>query len=92
MPHRARLSTRLALSRASDLPGYDALTFTLMPVGFTPCRSVQVSGFDDIGRLTPAHRLYPLPVRQASALPSASSRFAVARDTLAVRLALLLAE
>jgi hypothetical protein len=26
---------------------------------------------------------YPLPVRQASALPSASFRFAVARDTLA---------
>src|SRR5712671_5769754 len=35
---------------------------------------------------------YPLPVRQASALPSASSGFAVARDTLAVRLTLLLAE
>ena len=31
---------------------------------------------------------HPLPVRQASALPSASSRFAVARDTLAVRLTL----
>ena len=31
---------------------------------------------------------YPLPVRQASALPSASSRFAVTRDTLAVRLTL----
>ena len=27
---------------------------------------------------------YPLPVRQASALPSASFRFAVARDTLAI--------
>ncbi|NLD80862.1 MAG: hypothetical protein GX642_06835 [Smithella sp.] len=35
--------------------------------------------------------LYPLPVRQASALPSASSRFAVTRDTLAVRLTLPLA-
>ena len=34
---------------------------------------------------------YLLPVRQASALPSASSRFAVARDTLAVRLTLPLA-
>ena len=34
---------------------------------------------------------YPLPLRQASALPSASSRFAVARDTLAVRLTLPLA-
>ena len=31
---------------------------------------------------------HPLPVRQASALPSASSRFAVARDTLAVQLTL----
>jgi hypothetical protein len=34
---------------------------------------------------------YPLPVRQASALPSASSRFAVTCDTLAVRLTLPLA-
>ncbi len=34
---------------------------------------------------------YPLPVRQASALPSASFRFAVARDTLAVRLTVPLA-
>ena len=34
---------------------------------------------------------YPLPVRQGSALPSASSRFAVARSTLAVRLTLPLA-
>ena len=31
---------------------------------------------------------YPLPVRQASALPSASSRFAVTHDTLAVQLTL----
>lgn len=31
---------------------------------------------------------YPLPVRQASALPSASFRFPVARNTLAVRLTL----
>src|SRR5665213_2909240 len=74
-----------------DLPGYCARTFTLMPVGFTSQRSVQVSGFADIGLLTPLRRLYPLPVRQASALPSASSRFAVARDTLAVQLTLLLA-
>ena len=34
---------------------------------------------------------YPLPVRQASALPSASFRFAVAHDTLAVQLTLPLA-
>ena len=52
---------------------------------------MQVSGFADIGLLTPLRRLYPPPVRQASALPSASFRFAVARDTLAVRLTLPLA-
>ena len=34
---------------------------------------------------------YPLPVRQAGVLPSASSRFAVTHDTLAVQLALPLA-
>ena len=31
---------------------------------------------------------YPLPVRQASALPQASSRFAVTHDTLAIQLTL----
>ena len=34
---------------------------------------------------------YPLPVRQASALPSASSRFPVTQNTLAVQLTLPLA-
>ena len=34
--------------------------------GSTSCRSVQVPGFDGMGRLTPPRRLYPLPVRQAS--------------------------
>jgi len=53
--------------------------------------AVQVLGFDDMGRLTLLRRLYPLPVRQASALPSASFRFAVARNTLAVRLTVPLA-
>src|SRR6266536_624035 len=82
----------VAQGRPPDLPGYGARTFTLMPVGSTSQRSVQVSGFADICLLTPLRRLYPLPVRQASALPSASSGFAVTRDTLAVRLTLLLAE
>src|SRR5437762_3557554 len=63
-----------------------------MPVGYTSQRSVQVSGFTDICLLPRCAASYPLPVRQASALPSASSGFAVARDTLAVRLTLLLAE
>src|SRR5450755_5154461 len=82
----------VAQGRPPDLPGYDARTVTLMPVGSTSQRPVQVSGFTDICLLTPPRHLYPLPVRQASALPTASSRFAVARDTLAVRLTLLLAE
>jgi hypothetical protein len=72
----------------ADLPGYDALTVTLMPVGSTSQRSVQESGFASIGLLTPLRRLYPLPVRRASALPTASFRFHLAMDTLAVQLTL----
>jgi len=52
-----------------DLPGYDAPTFTLIPVGSTSQRSVQVSGFDDIGRLAPLCRL-------VSASYSSGQRFA----------------
>src|SRR5690348_7529594 len=62
-----------------------------MRVGSTPHRSVQVPGFDDLCRLTPVRRLYPLPVRRASVLPPASSRPPVARAALAVQLALPLA-
>ena len=64
-----RLSTPVAQGRPSDLPGYCAHTFTLMSVGFTSARSVQVSGFDDIGRLTPRRRL-------VSASCSSNQRFA----------------
>ena len=52
---------------------------------------MQVSGFTDIGLLTPLLRLYPLPVRQTSTLPAASFRFRLATDTLAVQLTLPLA-
>src|SRR5438309_6745697 len=62
-----------------------------MPVGSTSQRSVQELGFASIGLLTPLRRLYPLPVRQASVLPSASFRFHLTVDTLAVRLTLPLA-
>ena len=87
-----RLSTlSVTKDNMADLPGYCALTFTLMPVGSTSRRSVQVQGFASIGPLTPPCRLYPLPVRQASALPTASSRFRLATDTLAVQLTLPLA-
>jgi hypothetical protein len=75
----------------ADLPGYCALTFTLMPVGSTSQRSVQESGFTEICLLTQLRRLYPLPVRQASALLTASSRFHLTMDTLAVQLTLPLA-
>jgi len=62
-------STEVALGTHADLPGYDAPTFTLMPVGSTSRRSVQVPGFDDIGRLTP-------PCRLVSASCSSGQRFA----------------
>ena len=62
-----------------------------MPVGSTSQPSLQELGFASIGLLTPLRRLYPLPVRQASVLPSASFRFHLALDTLAVRLTLPLA-
>jgi hypothetical protein len=62
-------STEVALGTYADLPGYDAPTFTLMPVGSTLQRSVQVSGFDDISRLTPLQRL-------VSASCSSGQRFA----------------
>src|ERR1019366_9256565 len=87
-----RLSTlSVSQDNMADLPGYCALTFTLLPVGYTSRRSVQVLGFADIGLLTPPCRLDPLAVRQASALPTASSRFHLAMDTLAVQLTLPLA-
>ena len=81
----------VAQGRSSDLPGYDALTVPLMPVGSTSQPSVQELGFASIGLLTPLRRLYPLPVRQASVLPAASSGFPLAMGTLAVRLTLPLA-
>jgi hypothetical protein len=63
------LSMAVAQSSRADLPGYCALTFPLMPVGFTPRRSVQVSGFDENCRLTPTRRLI-------SASCSSGQRFA----------------
>jgi len=62
-----------------------------MPVGYTPLRSVQELGFDSLCNLTPMRRLYPLPVRQASALPTASSRPHLAVSAVAAQLTLPLA-
>ena len=67
----------------SDLPGYGTPTFTLMPVGFTLQRSVQVSGFNDFGRLTSLHRLIRFLYVRPALCPQAS-RLAVARETLAL--------
>src|SRR5674476_309402 len=63
------LSMSVAQGTHADLPGYDAPTFTLMPVGFTPLCPVQVLGFADIGLLTPQRRLL-------SASCSSGQRFA----------------
>ena len=62
-------STELTFGTHADLPGYDTPTFTLIPVGYTSQRSVQVSGFNDIGRLAPLQRLI-------SASCSSGQRFA----------------
>jgi hypothetical protein len=64
-----RLSTSVALGSRVDLPGYCAPTFTLMPVGYTPHRSVQVSGFGLFRCLAPMRRL-------VSASCSSGQRFA----------------
>src|SRR5580704_10604203 len=62
-----------------------------MSVGSTPRPSVQVLGFACIRLLTRSRRLYPLAVRQTSALPTASSGFHLTVDTLVVQLTLPLA-
>jgi hypothetical protein len=79
------LAMPIAQGRLPDLPGYCAPTFTLMRVGSTSPRSVHVSGLAFFGLLTPRCRLYPLPIRRASALLPASFRLSVTRDAVAFR-------
>lgn len=43
-----RLSTTVARSKVADLPGYYALTFTLMSVAYTFSLSVQVWDFEEL--------------------------------------------
>jgi hypothetical protein len=76
------LSAPIAQRQIARSPWYCARTFALMSVGYTPRRSVQVSGFASFGRLTPPRRLYPLRVPQTSALLPASFRPPVARTPL----------
>jgi hypothetical protein len=47
------LTTPVAHGRLNRYPRVIRVTFLLMPVGSTSQRSVQVLGFDDVGRLTP---------------------------------------
>ena len=52
-----RLSTVLALGKPTDLPGYCASTFPLMPAAYTSRLSVQVSDFESICLLIQSCRL-----------------------------------
>ena len=56
-----------------------------------PVQRSPIDTLASIGLLTPLRRLYPLAVRQSSALPTASSAFHLTVDTLAVQLTLPLA-
>src|SRR5690606_8342150 len=86
----ARASRHLAVGGSqspgtrSDLPGYCKPTFTLMPVGCTLHHSVQVSGFDDFGRLAPMQRLIRFLCVRPALCHQASFRLAVTRETLAL--------
>src|SRR5258706_1681319 len=51
------LSVTVVRDRLADLPGYCALTFTLMPAAYTPKLSVQVLDFEDICLLIQLARL-----------------------------------
>ena len=51
------LTAPVAHGRLNRSPRVIRATFLLMPVGSTSQRSVQVLGFEDIGLLTPLHRL-----------------------------------
>jgi len=52
-----RLSATVARGKVADLPGYCALTFTLMPAAYTYKFSVQVSDFEEICLLIQLARL-----------------------------------
>ena len=55
--HLHNINLELALGKPTDLPGYGAFTFPLMPAAYTTRISVQVSDFEDIGLLTQSCRL-----------------------------------
>ena len=77
----------------TDLPGYCAPTFPLMPAVSTSKLSVQVLDFEDIRLLIHSFAAsYAVSVRRASVLPAASSGFHLTVDTLAVRLTIPPAE
>ena len=63
------------------------MTFTLMPASFTATVFFDQNGtLKILAFLSTVTASYEIPVRQASALPTATFRFHLAVDTLAVRL------
>ena len=65
-----------------DLPGYDAPAFTLMPVGSKSRRPCKYRTLAFLAASPQRGALYPLLVREASALPPASSRRPVTRNAV----------
>ena len=83
-----RRSMSVAHRTTEDLPADDAPIFTLLPVGSTSRRFRARFRALAISAVSSPCRLLAASFRQASALPSPSSRFAVTRDTPAVPLPL----
>src|SRR5690554_531385 len=66
-------------------------TFTLIPAAFTTAAPCKYRALKIVDSSPTAAASYAISVRQVSALPSASFRFHLAMDTLAVRLVVPLA-
>ena len=80
------LSVPVVRDKLTDLPGYCALTFALMPAAYTYKLSVQVLDFRDTGLLIQFACLICDFCSSSRCFAAASFRFHLAMDTLAVRL------
>ena len=80
------LSMPVVHDRLTDLPGYCALTFPLMPAPYTCLLPYRYRTLKIFAFSSSLHASYEVSVRRTSALPAASFRFHLAMDTLAVRL------
>ena len=81
------LTMLIARGRTARLPRVIRATFTAYIRRIYVPTFRMVSGFEFHGPLAQWDRLYPLPVRRTAVLLTASFRFHLAMDTLAVRLA-----